>query len=99
KMFNVGTGNPISIKEIAEMLSKNINPQIKPFVSNQFRPGDIRHCFADISKISQALGYSPKISFEEGIKELMEWVKLHIYRIEDKSSNAINELKEKRLLK
>ncbi len=99
QVFNVGTGNPISIKGIAEMLSRNINPQIKPFVSNQFRPGDIRHCFADISKISSRLGFSPKFSFEEGIVELVEWVKLQIGRIEDKSSQAINELKEKGLLK
>ncbi|MFX0001826.1 MAG: GDP-mannose 4,6-dehydratase [Candidatus Hermodarchaeota archaeon] len=99
EIFNVGTGKPISIKEIADILTKLINPKITSIITNKFRPGDIRHCFSDISKISSKLGFKPKYSFDIGIKELVEWVKLQKNNALDKSSTAIKELKEKGLLK
>lgn len=99
EIFNVGGGKPISIKYIAEILSKYINPDIKPTITNKYRYGDIRHCFADISKISTDLGYKPTIKFEEGIKELIEWVKTQRGKVKDKYSAANNELKEKGLIK
>ena len=42
-------------------------PGLKPEVTYRYRKGDIRHCFADISKIS-ALGYEPRVKFEDGIR-------------------------------
>ena len=51
-----------------------MNLGIKPIITNKFRKGDIRYCFTDISKIRQKLGYRPKISFEDGIEELIHWV-------------------------
>ncbi|MEE9376867.1 MAG: GDP-mannose 4,6-dehydratase [Candidatus Lokiarchaeia archaeon] len=99
EIFNVGTGIPISIGHVAEVLAEYINPKIKPKITYQYRPGDIRHCFADISKISSKLGYKPKISFEEGMKELIEWVKLQQGKIENNTSIALKELQKKGLLK
>ena len=99
EIFNVGTGNSISINQVSEILARYINPEIKPKITNHYRPGDIRHCFADISKISSKLGFKPRISFEEGMKELIEWVKLQQGNVEDKSQIAANELKKKRLMK
>ena len=99
EIFNVGTGIPISINQVAEILSKYINPKISPKITNQYRPGDIRHCFADISKISSKLGYKPIFSFEEGMEELIEWVKLQQGKIIDKTLNATDELKKKGLIK
>ncbi len=99
EVFNVGTANPISIKEIAEILAKLINPNITPIFTNQFRPGDIRHCFSDISKISSNLGFKPQYTFEVGMKELVEWVKTQKDIALDKSATAIKQLKEKGLLK
>ena len=50
--------------------------RVRKIVSDdQFRAGDIRHCFADISKAVRLLGYSPKFRFETGIAELVGWVK------------------------
>ena len=43
-------------------------------ITGQFRAGDIRHCFADIRRI-QALGYQPTVRFEEGVAELVAWVR------------------------
>lgn len=99
EIFNVGTSIPISINQVAEILSKYINPKISPKITNQYRPGDIRHCFADISKISSKLGYKPIFSFEEGMEELIEWVKLQQGKIKDKTLNATDELKKKGLIK
>ena len=78
---------------------KYINPDISPIIKNQFRPGDIRHCFADISKISNKLGFKPNVSFDDGMKELIEWVKSQQGKVEDKSNLADKELMDKGLLK
>lgn len=99
EIFNVGTGNPITIKEVAETISSKINPNISPLYSNQYRVGDIRHCIADISKIRNTLGYEPKISFNQGIEEYINWVESEGQITEDKSGNAFKELEEKKLLK
>ncbi|MHA1291896.1 MAG: SDR family NAD(P)-dependent oxidoreductase [Promethearchaeota archaeon] len=99
EIFNVGTGKPTTIKEVAIILGKFINPDIVPQITNQYRPGDVRHCFADISRISSKLGYKPKYSFEKGMGELIEWVKSQQGKVNDKISLANQELKQKGLLK
>lgn len=74
EVFNVGTGRPVSIAEVAEALRQRLRPEIEPVLTGEFREGDIRHCVADISKI-QALGYQPSVRFEDGMAELVEWVR------------------------
>lgn len=74
-IFNVGSGEKIRINEVAELLAKILKKNIKPEILQSYRMGDIRHCFADISKIEEKLGYKPKVSIEEGMTELVEWVK------------------------
>jgi len=73
EVFNVGSGQPITIKQIAETIAKLYDKDIKPSITHQSRKGDIRHCFADISKIKKKLGYKPTVSFEDGMKELINW--------------------------
>ena len=99
EIFNVGSGEPITIKEIAEILSEKINPDIKPIYNQQYRIGDIRHCLADISKIKNKLGYKAKVDFHQAIDELIKWIKLQINSLSDKSQLAIDELKSKGLIK
>ncbi len=70
--FNVGTGKPMAVLDIAKTLLKIYKKDISPSVVNQFRAGDIRHCFANIRKI-RVMGFTPKVKFEEGIRELVEW--------------------------
>ncbi|MCX9011063.1 MAG: NAD-dependent epimerase/dehydratase family protein [Candidatus Methanoperedens sp.] len=95
KMFNVGTGKPVSILDIARTLSGLYGKAIKPEVVNKYRSGDIRHCYADISKISK-LGFKPSVSFEKGMRELVEWGMTQ--EAEDRSDNAYQELKERGLV-
>ncbi len=73
--FNVGTGKPTNILEISRVLIQLYNKggELEPEVTNKYRAGDIRYCFADISKIKNKLGFKPKVGFEEGMKELVEW--------------------------
>jgi len=75
QIFNVGTGQAVTILEIAELLISAMQSDLKPEIVNKFRVGDIRHCFADISKIRETLGFEPKVSLNDGIKELVDWVK------------------------
>ncbi len=99
EIFNVGTGLPITIKEVAEIITEKINPALKPIYNQQYRIGDIRHCVADISKIKKKLGYKPSKTFKGGIDELIDWVKTQKENIQEPSQKSIQELKEKGLLK
>jgi dTDP-L-rhamnose 4-epimerase len=64
--FNVGTGRPHQILDFALELAKSLAPGLEPEFPGLYRSGDVRHIFASISKIHQ-LGFSPRISFEEGV--------------------------------
>ena len=91
EVFNIGSGNAYTIVEIAEKFAKILNKEyIKPEISGKYRVGDIRHCFADISKAKAILDYEPQVSLEEGLIELAEW--LEGQTAEDKVNEASHEL-------
>jgi dTDP-L-rhamnose 4-epimerase len=90
QVFNVGTGRNISILDVACTLIKKLNPRIKPIIVNKFREGDIRHCYADISKIKRMLGFKPRVSFESGSNDLINWVRTE--RAVSRVDKAVNEL-------
>ncbi|MFH1492233.1 MAG: SDR family NAD(P)-dependent oxidoreductase [Candidatus Omnitrophota bacterium] len=94
KSFNVGSGKPTSILDIAKILIRLHDKNMEPDVVNKYRKGDIRHCFADISAIG-ALGFSPNVSFEQGMRDLVEWSKT--VSAEDRIEIATRELEEKGL--
>lgn len=71
---NVGSGEPISICEVAEAMAHVLGTDVTPTIPGVYRSGDIRHCFSDISKISNAVGYKPQIRFQEGLAELVQWI-------------------------
>lgn len=73
--INIGTGRKLTILDIARALIRELKVNVEPQIVNQFREGDIRHCYADISKAQQLLGYQPKIKFEDGIGDLVGWVR------------------------
>ena len=75
EMFNVGTGVPTSVGRIAELLAERLGVDIPARIENKFREGDIRHCYADISEIQDRLGYAPQVKLEDGIDELIRWVR------------------------
>lgn len=96
QLFNIGSGKGTAILEVAQTLSGLLGKQGSIKASQEFRKNDIRHCFANISKAKEKLGWEPKVSLAEGLKELIEWSKMQ--DAEDKFSQAQQELKDKGLL-
>lgn len=88
--INLGTGHSTSVARVAEVLGDGIGIDVDPEFNGQYRAGDIRHCFADITRAEQQLGYAPKVSFEEGMGALLEW--LQHQRAVDRVDDATSEL-------
>lgn len=95
-IFNMGSGTPIPIKEIAQTIAKLLKKNIEPKVNEGFRINDIRHCYADISKIKKYLNWQPKVTLEQGLKELIAWSENE--KAIDTFEKAEKELKQKKLL-
>jgi dTDP-L-rhamnose 4-epimerase len=74
EVFNIGSGEPRTVLEIAQSVIEVLNVAIDPIITGKYRTGDIRHCFADISKARRLLGYQPRVRFEEGLTEFAEWL-------------------------
>jgi len=98
EVFNVGSGRRVTILEVANLLVDKLGSSLSPIVVGKHREGDIRHCYADMSKIKNRLGYRPNISLEEGISEFVEWVKQQ-KNIIDLSDRASDELARRELLR
>jgi dTDP-L-rhamnose 4-epimerase len=71
---NVGSGASITVNALAELLARTLGKDVAPEVTGEFRFGDIRHCFADVSLAREALGFEPQVTLEAGIAELAEWL-------------------------
>jgi dTDP-L-rhamnose 4-epimerase len=72
--FNVGSGQSYTVREVASMMGAILGKTIEPDVCGKYRVGDIRHCFADITRAREVLGYAPGTMLEEGLVELAEWL-------------------------
>jgi dTDP-L-rhamnose 4-epimerase len=95
--LNVGSGEALSVKEIAEILALAMNKDIQPQLLGKYRRGDIRHCFADISKAQRLLGWQPSRTFRQGVPELVEWVQAQ-WEARDGVNSAWAELQQRGLL-
>ena len=74
--LNVGTGQPTTIRQVADaILDALARADLTPCILGKFREGDIRHCYADISRARALLGYAPKVTFGDGMRRLVEWVR------------------------
>ncbi len=98
EIFNVGFGKPISVLEVAHTLVEKYGRDTPIQISGNFRLGDIRHNYADLSKIKKRLGFVPKVDFETGISRFVDWVNNQEIG-ESKFSKSIEEMKMKGLLK
>lgn len=98
QVFNVGTGVAKNVLTVANELVKNYGLDVAINVSGNYRLGDIRHNYADLTKINKLLGFCPKVSFEAGLKSFAEWVNTQEVQ-EDKYQKSIDEMKAKGLYK
>ena len=73
QVFNVGSGKPVGIKKVAEILIKLLKSNVKPMITYQVRKLDVRHCYADIGKIKKFLGWQPQVDFIDGLKSVIKW--------------------------
>jgi dTDP-L-rhamnose 4-epimerase len=90
QVINIGSGRPISILRVAEMLAASLNSSIGPVVTRKYRAGDIRHCYADLARARDLLGYEPRVTHEEGFSELARW--LSRQQAEDRAETMLKEL-------
>jgi dTDP-L-rhamnose 4-epimerase len=95
--FNVGTGKPVTISEVASTLIELYGKKLEPELTGKYRAGDIRHCYADISKIRSKLKYEPRVDFQSGMKELIAWSETA--QFDDRTQQAQDELRQRKLIK
>lgn len=95
--FNVGSGGSITVNEMARTLARLLHKNIAPEILGKYRVGDIRHCFSDVSKIRRVLGFEPKRRFDEGMAELIEWVRTAGKPV-DRSAESLAELDRGKLV-
>jgi dTDP-L-rhamnose 4-epimerase len=98
EVFNVGLGEAIDVLTVANTLVKAYSSSSKITISKNYRLGDIRHNYADLTKIKEKLGFEPKVGFEEGIRRFTAWVEEQEV-MEDKYEKSIEEMKAKGLYK
>jgi dTDP-L-rhamnose 4-epimerase len=90
EVINIGSGQPVSIRHVAQILAASLNSSIEPVVTRKYRAGDIRHCYADLTKARALLGYEPQVTHEEGFSELAAW--LSKQQAEDRAETMLKEL-------
>jgi dTDP-L-rhamnose 4-epimerase len=91
EVFNIGSGQNYTIKELAERIIAVMGKDhLEPNVTGKYRVGDVRHCFADISRAQRVLGYRPRMSLEKGLAELVTWLEGQV--AEDRVDQASAEL-------
>ena len=79
--INIGSGRSVSVREIGEKLARTIGKEeLRLELTGEYRVGDIRHCFADISLARELLDYEPKIELEQGMAEIASWLEGQVAR-------------------
>lgn len=96
--FNIGTGVSTDVLSVAQTLSKHYGIEVPLKVSGNYRLGDIRHNYADISLAKRILGFKPNWTFDAGIKQFTEWVNRQELQI-DNYETSLEEMKQKGLFK
>ena len=98
QIFNVGSGVATSVLKVAQTLIAKLGIDVDLNITGNYRLGDIRHNFADLTHIKNKLGFEPKHNFDSGISAFTNWVTQQ----EIKTSNyerSINEMKARGLYK
>ena len=96
--LNIGSGTSTSINEVAETLIDlyGKSDELSPQVANDYRQGDIRHCYADTEAAADKIGFEADVSLKKGMRELVEWGRKQDAK--DQFETAHNELEEKGLI-
>jgi dTDP-L-rhamnose 4-epimerase len=95
---NVGSGETVTILDIARLLNRLLGTSIEPLVTQTGRRFDIRHNTADITRARTTLGFAPRVTLEQGFSELIEWARSTPDVAVDFFDRALEELNQKGLL-
>ena len=95
-VFNVGSGSPYTILELALRAAAALGRNIAPEVTGKYRVGDIRHCFADLTRAQTVLGYQPQVALDEGLRDLAGWLDGQISY--DRTAECFEELTSRGLM-
>lgn len=98
EVFNVGTGVPVTVMQVANSLKKLIGADVPISVTGNFRLGDIRHNYADMTKAKRLLDFTPKVDFETGIARFVQWAMAQGAQDSD-YQGSLEEMKRKGLMK
>ncbi|MBV8063910.1 MAG: NAD-dependent epimerase/dehydratase family protein [Actinobacteria bacterium] len=90
RAVNVGSGRAISVRDLAAQLAATVGVDVEPELTGEFRLGDIRHCYADVSLARETLGYEPEVELADGMAELAGW--LEGQTADDRVEEAAREL-------
>lgn len=75
EVFNIGSGETYTIRDVAYRVAATLGrDEIRPEITGKYRAGDIRHCFADITRAREVLGYEPRVSLDDGLLDLTDWL-------------------------
>lgn len=97
-VFNVGTGIATDVLTVAQTLCKHYGIEVPLTVSGNYRLGDIRHNYADITLAKKILKFQPKVTFDEGIRRFVDWVN-HQELQTDNYEASLEEMMQKGLFK
>jgi dTDP-L-rhamnose 4-epimerase len=96
EVLNIGSGRHYSIREVAERMAQAMGKgHIAPEITGKYRVGDVRHCYADISRAQDLLGYRPEVFLDEHLGEMAAW--LEAQTADDRAPEALRELEVHRL--
>jgi len=98
EVFNVGTGVPVKVMQVAQSLKALIGADVPINVTGNFRLGDIRHNYADMAKARLLLDFTPKVDFETGIARFVQWAMAQGAQDSD-YQGSLEEMKRKGLMK
>lgn len=96
-VINVGSGTPTSVRDVAEGLARAFGQEPRVRVTGEYRLGDIRHNWADISRLRRVLDYTPTVTLDAGLARFADWVSEQPLP-EDQLDRANAELRQRNLM-
>jgi len=98
EVINIGTGRALSVNQVVAEVIKGLEGKETPVITGRFRAGDIRHCYADVKRAKEILGFQAQIKFEDGLPEFLEWAREE-EGVLDLAERCLGELEAKGLVK
>jgi dTDP-L-rhamnose 4-epimerase len=94
--INVATGRRIRILDLAARIGAALGSDLSPAVTGEYRSGDIRHCFADVSRARDLLGFEARTALDEGLPQLAAWVARNV--VAERGDEALADLRSRGLV-